>query len=925
MSSMGSKRTRHFWPTKIIVALWLVGVLVYAQYRHPEFWKDAVDYYREAAKLAASGRWPEAKPRIDRALAMSPGTAGYLILKGDIEIALGNFPAALAAYNDAFQADASNPEAWFALVRVYDQMGDTDKAVKLLLRLKPERLAPADRLRRAKVLAQYQRYPESLADLHALLALTPTDVKVLRETAVQEEANKQHEAAAQRYETIIRVQGETAELCARVGKLYHWAGKPDAAVAWYLKALRNPANSEASNTVVRGLTASGVEIADPQAVLPWARMLVANNSTDPEALGLAVRAFMRAGSSAEAVAVFDRLAAVRPLTVPEQLLQAGQCRTAGDADRATALLKAIPDEKLTAEQRLERLRILTSAGAAEASIRESEGLLAAHPAPELERELLRKLAEMNGVLGRHEVSADWYLKLAKVEPDAVFARAARLDAAAAWRAAGRAAEAYAAYGRDAAIDNLQARAELAMELRRYAEAEPLLLSLVKSPYDPQDDPRMLNDLATVYEMNKQYAKAIPLVRDLLTRNWGDRATLTLRLAEIQRWNGQYADAVKSYRQALAVSGTNVPVTATVRYGLALSCLELGQGREALESLTPLLALKPVSPDHLLAAARATSIMKDAVRTADFLDRLAGVRPLTRAEKIWLAGQDREAGRKDKALALYQELAQDPASDRTILEPLGDLSADAGDLAGALTAYQQISGGEKDRDLVLKMARSARDSADNVTLALNLYDQLLTTSLGQIPEVRLEAARFFINVRRESDAYVLYTNVAAVKSWDGQAIELMRAALAANIFPEAEKWARARLDQDKQDWHAQLGLVQALHLQGKTSEAAKILEQHKDSISKQTEGVEWLGLVAMARDRHLEAFRIFDGLVKDPKTAQRRYWIWRRRAAQALGDRKAADESYKKAADFSSETAGDVKGDEAAADRKLQQIRGAGGK
>jgi hypothetical protein len=45
----------------------------------------------------------------------------------------------------------------------------------------------------------------------------------------------------------------------------------------------------------------------------------------------------------------------------------------------------------------------------------------------------------------------------------------------------------------------------------------------------------------------------------------------------------------------------------------------------------------------------------------------------------------------------------------------------------------------------------------------------------------------------------------------------------------------------------------------------------------------------------------------------------------LGDRKEADESYKKAAAFSSETAGDVKGDEAAADRKLQQIRGAGGK
>jgi predicted Zn-dependent protease len=920
MSSMESKKPRHYWPTKIIVALWLLGVLAYAYHRQPEFWMDAVDHYREATRLASAGHWSEANSRVDRAIKMSPGTGGFLILKGDIETALGNAQGALDAYQEAFQADVSNPEAWFALSRAYARIGDSDKALKLILRLAPEQVTLTDRIRRAKILAQYGLHSEALTDLHVVLAQRPLDVDVLRETAVLEEADKQHLMAAGRYETIAQLQGETADLCARIGTLYRWAGKPDAAVAWYLKALRNPPGSSASNAVVRGLTAAGVETADSQSVLPWARMLMANNPTDPEALSLAIRAFMRAGAPAEAVSAFDRLAALRPLTVAEQLLQAGQCRTAGDADRATALLKALPEDTLTAEQRVERLRILTSAGAAEAAIRESETLLATKPAPELERELLRKLAEMNGVLRRYEVSAGWYQKLAGVETNALWARDSRLAAAAALRAGGRAEQAYAAYGRDAAIDNLQARAELAMELRRYAEAEPLLLELVKSPFDPQDDPRMLNDLATVYEMKKEYAKAIPLVQDLLARKWGDRIALTLRLAEIQRWNGQFDDAVKSYRQALTGAGS---LTTPAQYGLALACLELGQGREALDALKPLLDQQPASPDYLLAAARAASTIGDAAQAADFLDRLAKVRPLSRAEKIWLAGQDRQAGRKDKALPLYRELAQDPAAERSVLEAWGDLSADAGDQAGALLAFQRIGGAEQDPDLVLKMARVARDSADNVTLALKYYDQLLTNALGQIPEIQLEAARFFVNVRREPAAYVLYTNAAAVKSWDGQPIELMRAALAANLFPEAEKWAQARLDQDDQDWRAQLGLVQALHLQGKTRDAAQILEKHKGSISQQTEGLEWLGLVAMARDRHLEAFRIFDGLAQDTNTTQRRYWIWRGRSAQAMGDRQAANESYQKAADLSPKTTGDGKGEEESADRQLQQIRGAG--
>lgn len=922
MNSTASKRPSHYWPTKILVAVWLLGVLGYAAYRQPEFWKDGVDYYRTAARLASAGKWAEARAPLERALKLSPGTGGYLILKGDIETALGNPAGALAAYQAAFQADASNIEAWFALAGAYERTGTPDKALKLMQRLKPESLTGRDRLRRAKILAQYGQYEAALADLQELLAKQPDEVAVLREMAVLEEAEQRHAAAAGRYETIGRLTGETAELCARIGTLYRWAGQPEAALAWYLKALQQPGAASVSNTAVWGLTAAGVEMSDPRAALPWARQLVADRPGDEAALSLAVRALMKGGAAAEAVAVFDRLAGLRPLTVEERLWQAGQCRQAGDAARAAELLKTLPADQLTGEQRLERLRILTSSGDAEAAIRESERLLAGNPVPEVKRELLGKLAEMNGVLKRYAESADWYGQLAAVEPAADAAREARLARAAALRAAGQADAAYTAYKQDAALENLQARAELAMELRRYEEAEPLLLALVQSPYDPQDDPRMLNDLATVWVMKQDFEKAIPLVQELLNRRWGDAGALTLRLAEMQRWDRQWEAAAKTYRQALGSTGT-VAGVATARYGLALTCLAMGQGREALEALAPLLEQPPVPAEYWLAAARGASLTGDAGRAADYLEKLAGLRTLTREEQIWRAGQLRKAGRTEAALALYRELAADPAAERSVLEAYGDLCRDTGDVGGALTAYQRIGGREQDRDLTLKIARAARDSAGNVTLAVALYDDLLKTPLKDIPEIQLEAARFFVNVRREADAYGLYTNAAAVKTWEGRSIELMRAALAANLFAEAEKWARARLDENDQDWHAQLGLVQALHLQGNTHEAAKILDEHKESIAQQPEGLEWLGLVAMARDRHLEAFRIFDQMARDEKTTQRRYWIWRGRAAQALGDRAAAEESYRKAKEFPT-PAGEGPG-AAAAERQWQQRPGTGSK
>ena len=80
-------------------------------------------------------------------------------------------------------------------------------------------------------------------------------------------------------------------------------------------------------------------------------------------------------------------------------------------------------------------------------------------------------------------------------------------------------------------------------------------------------------------------------------------------------------------------------------------------------------------------------------------------------------------------------------------------------------------------------------------------------------------------------------------------------------------------------------------------ADDIINQHKDEISKFPEGKEWLGLIAMSRDRHLAAFKLFSELVEDKTTAELRFWIWRGESAQKLGNYKEAKRSFKEAENF----------------------------
>jgi len=132
---------------------------------------------------------------------------------------------------------------------------------------------------------------------------------------------------------------------------------------------------------------------------------------------------------------------------------------------------------------------------------------------------------------------------------------------------------------------------------------------------------------------------------------------------------------------------------------------------------------------------------------------------------------------------------------------------------------------------------------------------------------------------------------------GLEMEIARACLAGNMFSEAEEWSRAALETDDKDWHAHLTLAQSLHLQGQVRDADVIIDEHKDEIAKHPEGKAWLGLIAMSRDRHLAAFKLFSELLEDEATAERRFWIWRGESVQMLGNYKEAKRSFREAEMF----------------------------
>lgn len=139
----------------------------------------------------------------------------------------------------------------------------------------------------------------------------------------------------------------------------------------------------------------------------------------------------------------------------------------------------------------------------------------------------------------------------------------------------------------------QVMGEVCRELNRYDEAEEYLtdaLALARGGL-PERDPlilKYLNSLAGCYKDQARYDEAELLLEEALDMVEADesledeRAALTLNLAEIERLQGRYDDAIPLYERAIALATKSLPPLdlAVFRNQIASAYAEMGRPKDA---------------------------------------------------------------------------------------------------------------------------------------------------------------------------------------------------------------------------------------------------------------------------------------------------------------------------------------------------------
>ena len=940
MSTPSTKSRRRTVLLTGFILFWLAVSLWTIHKVKPEFWKDGYSYFREAQQLSEKGDLNGALAAIDKALGRDAGNAGYLVFKGSIAEKAGRADDAAAAYSRALELTPGDPEAALGLAKLLLATGKDTEAGNVLVGLPADKLDKALLERRAGLQAQYGEQAGAIADYERLLATSPDDTGYLRALAASAMAVQDWPRAEKALSKLLSL-AKDPDLTAwtreqlvvvlraarKSGEAYALlASAPDSANAALRAALAmelgnfaqakplleevlntDPGNVKAMNQLAIALRAMG----DPAgAYALFTSIPDADNLRSRAELALELEKF------AEAAALYAALAKQEPadVAIKERLAYAldrsGQARLTqaspavvtgadtetvlplpGDAAAEQEYRQALASGKASEETRIRFAWLLMRAKRYDEVLE----VLGETVTTEARDDVLKLAAEAAFLAGKYDRAIPLLSALVKRQPDNASALQHLADAYDAVKKPEPAAKAMEKYV--ALVPNDRAaRLKLAGLLARSGnmrQAEDLYRRLLETT---PDNTQAMSELATLYESQHRFTAAIAVLSKGVESARQPDPELLYRLARLYGYAKNYPEAVRTYNRLLATSDLAPKLRATASLGLAEALLETGDAAAAQKRLAALNAWDSRDPTLLQLAARASMLGKDPANAVKALENLSARRPLKPVETEWLAGQYRLLGRKDKSLALYEKaLAAGALTTSQGLEALGDLRFDMGKFQAALSAYQKAARAGGSAGLALKLARAA-DKAGNKALAKSSYEHFLATHPNN-PELLLEMARFAVNTGNYAQALSLYDRVVAAKGSQGLSLELALANLAAQRFGAAAKWARQAMDTGKDGDKAVLALVQALHLEGKTAEADRLLREHRQEIMAHPEGRQWLGYVDVARNRQLQAFDIFTDLAKAKGPDEGKMWLWRGIAATRRGDYRRARESFEKAKQF----------------------------
>lgn len=941
MSTASNKSRRRTLLLTGFVLFWLVVALWTVSKVKPEFWKDGYTYYREARTLSEKGDTAGALAVLQKALKRDPDNTGYLVFGGALEEKTGHADKAAAAYRRALERKPADPEASLGLAKLLLAAGKNAEAMAVLDALPPDALDSALLERRAGLRAQYGDHTGAMADFERLLAAAPDDQTALRgyaasalaakdwakaETALNRllAASKSPETTAWAREQLVialRATGKSAEALA----LLTAAPAPsNLALRAQLAMERNDfaqakplleavLSAEPDNVTVKNQLAIALRaLGDKSGAYALFAAVPSKDNLRPRAeLALELERFADAATLyrqlAEAapgdVALQETLAyaldrAAQAQTGPTQTAQvpgggigeAGEPQP-GDAAAEKEYRQALASGQASEETRLRYAWLLMRAKRYAAVL----DVLGDTLQRDTRDELLELAAKAAFLAGKFDRAIPLLTALTERRPgdatlwrDLADAHDARKEPA----AAAKALERYL----QLAPDDQHARLKLAGLVDRAGDpkrAASLYEAILAK--DPGNTQAVL-ELVSLYASRKRFSDAIAVLQKHLKRTRTPDPDLLSRLARFYGFSQNAPAAIRTYTQLLRLPGLSPSQRAQANRALAEAFLDTGDATQALKRLRAVRAWDSRDPALLLLAARASMLGQHPAQAVAALERLSSLRPLRPQEGEWLAGQYRRLGQKAKALALYEQLLKSGRlRSAQGLEALGDLRFDAGKFGPALSAYEQADTRDPSAKRALKIARAA-DKAGNKARARVAYARFLASNPND-PEVLLEIARFGINSGDTSQALSLYDRVAAARGAKGLLLELALANLAAKRFAVAEKWARQALAAGDGGFKAVLALVQALHLEGKTVEADRLLRAHRKEVMAHPEGRQWLGYVAVARDRQLQAYDLFDALARQGGPDEGKMWLWRGIAATRRGDYRRARESFAKARQY----------------------------
>jgi len=883
------KSSKTGWPTKLFIAFWGVALLAVLCWYAPEFWRDAVDYYNKAVSLQEKGRYEEALKPLDRAIRMDPENAGYLTTRGNIQLAMGDYAGAEDTFREVSVLDPDEAEALFGMVEAARRQERRDEALKGLDQMAGMTLTREQALRRAQIYADLQAQAPALAAVTDLLKETPDDPALLKESAALKSALNDFSGAAGDYTRLAAVlkEGEEQRAALTGAAVSHRAAK-NPQEAW--KIFQQIAGKD--NLQARAELASELGQNSEAAAL-YEELLADDpgNAVNGRALAVLYE------SMKEHVKAANRLEKVQAIEPnPEQVLKIAHLYRWGDKPE-----KAVPFYKLYIKEcAADRLKAVPAhEGAARALIDLKRGEQAMEHlnllldlAPK-NPEVLVLAARAADLTGNPALTVEY---LEKLEAVRALSRDEAVWLAGQLRLADRKKESLARYEAMLASPDfagnvliIEAAADLRADFNRYAEALKAYAMIPAGKIEP--------------------------IHHLKIGRAAEKAgEVDLAIAEY----GKYLEVKKGDLEARLAMASLLDLQGKTEEAGKLMAEVYPQIKAELEK-------KPRDEMLLLLGARAASMSRDPAGTVGYLERLSAVRALTFAERIWQAGQTRAAGEAEKALNLYEALYAESGDmfDGVALEALGDLRQDFDNFPGALAAYEQIREDQRPKTLSLKLARVSARQADQAEGAVKYYTEYLKAFPGDT-DAQLEAARIFVNLGHQQESLALYEKYTEAKGKTGLGLEVARAYLSAQQFARAEEWSRFAVEEEgATNWVPHLCLAQSLHLQGKVKDADDIIEDYREEMEKTREGLEWLGLVAIARDRHLEALRTFDKLVENEDWVRLKYWIWRARAATRLGDLSRAKESIEKAREFVAKGGGQtMESAEREADAALEQLKGA---